>query len=51
MTKKVLICDDEPLTVEAAGYVAREEGYEVLTAKDGEEGSVRRTTNVPICSS
>ena len=38
MAKKVLICDDEPYILESVSYVARSEGYDVLTAEDGEEG-------------
>ena len=38
MAKKVLICDDEPYIRESVSYVARSEGYEVLTADDGEAG-------------
>lgn len=34
--KKVLICDDEPHILESVAYVARKEGYAVLTAEDGE---------------
>jgi len=34
--KKVLICDDEPHILESVAYVARKEGYLVLTAQDGE---------------
>ena len=37
MPKKVLICDDEPYIRESVSYVAREAGYDVLTAEDGEE--------------
>ncbi len=37
MAKKVLICDDEPYIRESVSYVARGEGYDVLTAEDGEE--------------
>ena len=38
MAKKVLMCDDEPYILESVSYVARSEGYDVLTAEDGEEG-------------
>ena len=38
LAKKVLICDDEPHIRESVSYVARAEGYDVLTAEDGEEG-------------
>ena len=34
--KKILICDDEPHILESVAYVARKEGYFVLTAQDGE---------------
>jgi two-component system, OmpR family, alkaline phosphatase synthesis response regulator PhoP len=37
LPKKVLICDDEPYIRESVSYVAREEGFEVLTAEDGQE--------------
>lgn len=37
MAKKVLICDDEPYILESVSYVAREAGFEVLTAEDGEQ--------------
>ena len=38
MPKTVLVCDDEQYILEALSYVIRNEGYEVLTAEDGEEG-------------
>ncbi len=38
MGKKVLICDDEPYIIESLSYLVRREGYEVITAEDGEEG-------------
>ena len=38
MAKKVLICDDEPHIVESLRYLVKREGYEVITAEDGEEG-------------
>ena len=37
MAKKVLICDDEPYIRESVSYLARAEGYAVVTAEDGEE--------------
>jgi DNA-binding response OmpR family regulator len=36
--KKVLVCDDEPYILESVSYVVREEGYDVLTAEDGNQG-------------
>src|SRR5262245_49092872 len=58
--KKVLICDDEPHILEAVAYVARKEGYVVLTAEDGEQalrlaraerpGLVLLDLNMPIKS-
>ena len=35
--KKILICDDEPHILESVAYVARKEGYAVLTAENGED--------------
>src|SRR4030066_1893674 len=37
MPKKVLICDDEPYIIESLSYLVKREGYEVITAEDGEE--------------
>ncbi len=37
MSKKVLICDDEPYILESVSYVARKEGCEIFTAEDGAE--------------
>ena len=36
--KKVLVCDDEPCILEAVSFIVCEEGYQLLTATDGEEG-------------
>ena len=35
--KKVLICDDEPYILESVSFIVREEGYQVITAGDGEQ--------------
>jgi two-component system alkaline phosphatase synthesis response regulator PhoP len=37
MPKRVLVCDDEPYILEAVSYVVRAEGYDILTAEDGED--------------
>lgn len=37
MPKTVLVCDDEPYILESVGYVAREEGYSVLMADNGDD--------------
>jgi two-component system alkaline phosphatase synthesis response regulator PhoP len=37
MSKRVLICDDEPYIVESVSYVVRKAGFDVVTAEDGEE--------------
>lgn len=38
MAKKILVIDDEPMILDSVSYSLRQEGYEVLTAKDGESG-------------
>ena len=38
MAKKVLICDDEPYVIESLSYLVKREGYQVITAEDGEDG-------------
>ena len=35
--KKVLVCDDEPYILESVSFIVREEGYEALTASDGQQ--------------
>ncbi|TDI11677.1 MAG: response regulator [Acidobacteria bacterium] len=47
MPKKVLICDDEPYIRESLSYVAREAGYEVSTAEDGEEAVQKAVQELP----
>jgi len=37
MAKTVLVCDDEPYILESVGFVAREEGYGVLMAENGDD--------------
>ena len=37
VTKKVLVCDDEPYIVESVSYVVRKAGYDVAVAEDGVE--------------
>ena len=37
MSKRVLICDDEPYIVESVSYVVRKAGFDVVTAEDGDE--------------
>ncbi len=38
MPYKVLVCDDEPYILESVAYIIEKEGYEVITAEDGEQG-------------
>jgi two-component system, OmpR family, alkaline phosphatase synthesis response regulator PhoP len=38
MAKKILICDDEPYVTESLSYLVKREGYQVMTAEDGEDG-------------
>lgn len=34
----VMVCDDDLYVIEAVGRVAREEGFDVISAEDGAEG-------------
>ena len=47
MSKKVLVCDDEPYIVESVSYVVRKAGYEVLVAEDGESSLQRARDEHP----
>lgn len=38
MAKRILIIDDEPMILESVSYNLKQEGYEVLTANNGEIG-------------
>lgn len=38
MPKKILVIDDEPMIVESVSYNLKQEGYDVMTATDGETG-------------
>jgi len=35
--KTVLVCDDEPIILEAVRYIVEKEGYRLITAEDGAE--------------
>ena len=39
--KKVLIADDEPDILEIISYNLRNEGYETITAKDGDDALLK----------
>lgn len=41
MTNKILIVDDEPNIVISLEFLMRREGFEVVVARDGEEGLAR----------
>jgi DNA-binding response OmpR family regulator len=45
MAKQILIVDDEPMIVESVSYNLKQEGYEVLTALNGETGLQLAQTN------
>lgn len=36
MSRRVLVCDDEPYIVESVSYVVRKAGFQALSAEDGE---------------
>ncbi len=45
--KRILVADDEPDILEIIGYNLRMEGYEVFTAKDGEDALVKAKSLKP----
>jgi two-component system alkaline phosphatase synthesis response regulator PhoP len=45
--KKILIADDEPDILEILQYNLHKEGYDVITAKDGEEALTKAKNNKP----
>jgi two-component system alkaline phosphatase synthesis response regulator PhoP len=45
--KTILVADDEPDILEIIGYNLRTEGYEVFTAKDGEDALVKAKSLKP----
>lgn len=45
--KRILVADDEPDILEIIGYNLRMEGYEVFTAKDGEDALVKARSLKP----
>jgi two-component system, OmpR family, alkaline phosphatase synthesis response regulator PhoP len=47
MPKKVLVVDDERYILESVSYVARGEGYTVLTAEDGESALLLAQAELP----
>ena len=47
MANKILIADDEPDILEILQYNLRKEGYEVLTAKNGNEAIKKKKKNHP----
>ena len=47
MSKRVLICDDEPCITESLKYLVKREGYEPITAQDGEEGLAKAREMLP----
>ena len=46
--KKILIADDEPDILEVIQYNLVKEGYEVMTAKDGDDGLYKAKTFHPL---
>ncbi len=47
MAKRILVVDDEPKLLRAVAVTLREEGYEVTTARSGDEALVAVSASVP----
>lgn len=47
MKKRILVVDDEPDILKTTQYVLESEGYDVMTARDGEEGLKKMNTAKP----
>lgn len=47
MSRTVLVCDDERHILESVTYVVRQEGYQALTAEDGEQALRRARSERP----
>ena len=45
--KKILVVDDDPNIREAVGATLKDEGHDVITASDGEEGLQKVVTEIP----
>ena len=45
--KKVLVCDDDVPILLTLSFIVRQEGYELITAEDGEEGLRLARTELP----
>ncbi len=49
MARKILIIDDEPMILESISYNLKCEGYDVITAGDGETGlNLAKTEKVDL---
>jgi len=46
-SKTILVCDDEPIILEAVNYIIGKEGYNVLNADNGEESLKLARDNIP----
>jgi len=46
-SKTILVCDDEPIILEAVNYIIGKEGYNLLNAENGSESLQMARDNMP----
>ena len=48
MSARILICDDEPFILESLSYIAKQGGYDYVTAEDGMQSLAMARKEKPV---